>query len=115
MSAGHSFQSDAGTYPVLGVVSTGPVTETRAQRAIAAHAAELPPITALTKELFEEPVSYEWEVDPENLREEWIVFHCAAAGTFLNWRDRFDAWHDRLRAMFPDSWDFYRLNVVPHG
>jgi hypothetical protein len=115
MSTGHSLQSDAGSFPVLGIVGTGSLEESRGQRAIAVHAEQLPPITALTKELFEEPVSYEWEFDPENPREEWIVFHCGATGGFAEWRDRFDMWHERVRTMFPDAWDFYRLNVVPHG
>ena len=115
MATGHSLQSDAGPFPVLGVVSTGSLEESRGQRAIGSHAAELSPITALTKELFEEPVSYEWEYDPENPREDWIVFHCGAKGGFADWRDRFYEWHERLRTMFPEAWDFYRLNVVPHG
>ena len=115
MSAGHSLHSGATSVPVLGIVSAGIAEESRAQRAIAAHAPELPPITALTKELFEEPVSYEWEYDPENPREEWIVFHCGATGEFTAWRGAFDEWHQRLRDVCPDSWDFYRLNVVPHG
>ena len=115
MSTGHSLHSDSGSFPDCGVVTTGSLEDSRGRRAIAAHAAELSPIIALTKELFEEPISYEWEYDPENPREEWIVFHCGAKGGFADWRNRFDAWHDRLREKFPDAWNFYRLNVVPHG
>jgi hypothetical protein len=70
-------------------------------------------IVALSQQLFPGPVSLEFTFDPENPKDEYLVFDVVAHGEYKDYRDREYEWHEEVRKIVPGSLGEFRLSVTP--
>jgi hypothetical protein len=70
-------------------------------------------IVEISDRLFPGSISLEYDFDPENPSEKWLVFNVIAKGEYADYRDREFEWHEEVEQLVPGTLCEFRLCVMP--